>query len=441
VVSPRVCRGTTHSISVSKVLMRRVVIILFRCVVYTTLSVALSLFLLFAFIQLRQYWFRYRAERLYRDALSIRMRRTSFHDLEPVLQRWNGDVTHSDVCGRQHCDLRIWISQWPYGPGESWPGIECFRGLYSSLGGRGSGAAIDLNVRNGFVWGERLGVSTEGTFLTGDGRDLKQLIGLDLSSKPRAEPWHLIRSYQPREVDVRSFGKLPGIVSVSVTPYVAPEEIQRLSQVNFSCFTSLRPCRGHEGLAPVASAELAKYQKEFSITDHVGCSPAVVRDISRDTEAAAIVEFLADHSTPAYEGDDNHTLQVRLLERIKRADFWPIGADQILHAEPISTKPFDELSRLRPGNRLIVLFQHAGWWSNSTDLYAELCGVLPATPENLQMVRAGAADDERVEPLIEYEPQFQPQKVTSPPEPTLPPPPPPSPPAKVPRRIPRDSVP
>ena len=56
--------------------MRRLALRLLRWVVYTTLGVAAAFVLLFACLRFQQYLFRLRAERLYNDAMSIRMRRT-----------------------------------------------------------------------------------------------------------------------------------------------------------------------------------------------------------------------------------------------------------------------------------------------------------------------------------------------------------------------------
>jgi hypothetical protein len=110
-------------------------------------------------------------------------------------------------------------------------------------------------------------------------------------------------------------------------------------------------------------------------------------------------------------------LQVRLVERIKRASFWEPGAARTVTTYGTTElPPIDGTADVRPGERLIILFGR-----NTLDPGVQTipCGVVPYTAENLAVVRRGTAQDERVPPLVEYQNGFQPGKLSD--VPKLPP--------------------
>jgi hypothetical protein len=406
--------------------MRRVFLHLARSLLYALLGLVMVLLLVAGEFQIEQRVLRYRAERLLNDMLSIQLRHTTFQQLSPLLGRWGEFVTYDTPCSKQHCDLRITFRQPSHIPDGNSKFLAPFRDLHKLLGGRMSGVVADINVRNGFVWGEsyRIGVDVP-RFVDADGRTVDELTG-EISTVPRADPWRLVWPSlgRPREYEIGGHLAFKGRTEVWVrfTPYADPADIRRLSQFNFSCLARLRPCRTGEDLMPAAMAEVSKEkQHNWSGSEEPVCDLPTIRVISRDTENAAVVDVVDNRADPRYNSDPNRVLGVRLVERVKRASSWAPGAKVYVDVGgPLALAPINGLAKVRAGDRLIILF---GWQSASSIVpkaEAEMCGVVPYTENNLAIVRAGASEDDRVPPLAEYGPQFHPRRLSDPPEPPPP---------------------
>jgi hypothetical protein len=407
--------------------MRRVFLHLARSVLYALLGLVMVLLLVAGKAQIEQRVFRHRAERLLNDMLSIQLRHTTFEQLSPLLGRWREFVTYDIPCSKRHCDLRVEFRQPSHMRDSDSKFFAIFRDFYQLLGGRASGVFAEINVRNGFVWGESYGIGVEvPPFADTDGYKASELTG-EISTVPRAEPWRLVwpnlRRPPEYEIGGRTAFKGRADVWVRFTPYADPADIRRLSQFNFSCLARLRPCRTGEDIMPAAMAEISKEKHHnWSGSEEPVCDLPAIRVISRDAENAAVVDVVDNRRDPRYNSDPNRVLGVRLVERVKRASSWTPGAKVYIDVgDPLALAPIDGLAKVRAGDRLIILF---GWQSASSIVpkaEAEMCGVVPYTENNLAVVRAGASEDDRVPPLVEYDPQFHPRRLSDPPEPPPPP--------------------
>ncbi len=392
---------------------------------YSVLGLIGVLILVVAAIQVEQRIFRYRAELLYDDVIAIQLRRTTFDELEPMLQRWNGDVTHGTPCFKEHCDLVITMRHPIFMTASDARRFHAYLNVYRRLGGRWAVAIARIHVRNGFVWGEDYLVGFDvAPFKDADGRRITYFGQDFMSTVPRANPWRLMWSHlrERPEFEISLRHKCGACLDVNFSPYANPQDIRRLTAFNFSCLTAWRPCRYLQDVAPAAFAALPK-KMPASRWEAASCDLPSVRIVSRDTEDAAIFDVIAKRNDPRYSGDEKRILTVRLVERLKRALFWIPGeeGEVDLYGNSPSLAPLELENNVRPGDHVIVLFERSGEPSATPMVGAETCGVIPYSKENLQVVQSGAADDERIEPLIEYDPAYQPRMGSDPPGPPPPP--------------------
>lgn len=388
---------------------------------YGALATCGVLVLLCATLQIEQRIFRYRAEQLYNDITAIQLRHTTFDELEPMLQRWNADVTHGTPCFKQHCDLAITIRHPIIMKPWNAKSFYALLNVYRKLGGRWAVAIARIHVRNGFVWGKDYLVGFDvAPFKDADGRMVSYYGQGLMSTMPRADTWRLM--HDNPEFEIRLPTKCWACVDVRFTPYADPQEVRRLSAFNFSCLTAWHPCRYRQDIAPAAFAELAK-ERLVPQTETATCDLAAVRIISRDTDNAGVFDVIASRTMTPDPVDARRALTVRLVQRVKRALFWSPGekGDLEIEGDMPALPPLQVAGHVLSGERVIVLFERSREPSALPTAGAETCGVIPYSKENLQLVRAGAAEDERVEPLFEYDPEYQPRTGSDLPGPRPPP--------------------
>jgi hypothetical protein len=232
----------------------------------------------------------------------------------------------------------------------------------------------------------------------------------------RAELRRLIwpRWRQHPEYYIGGYNRWPRLVYVKFTPYADAAEIRRLAEFNFSCVTGHRACRTRQDIMPVAVSEVAP---PWDDSESPSCDAQVVRIVSRDTDNAVLVDVLENRPAPRYDSDPNRMLRVRMVQRLKGASFWELGGQRKVESgSEVDSLPGNVIPNLHPGDRVIILFEQGLGWAAVPEVMPELCGVLAYTESNLAIVRAGVAQDERVAPFIEYNPQFRPRKFSDPPD-------------------------
>src|SRR5260370_29674556 len=380
-----------------------------RFLLYSGVSFLFILIVLAGLIQVEERIFRHRAERLLDDIRSIDLRHTTFQQVGASSERWTVFFSHDVPCSKEHCDFRIVFGAPGFGPASTLLN-RMFADSYWLLGGHAAAVVATINVRNGFVWGESysLGVDYE-------------LIG-EIATRPWAETYNLV-SPSFRKHPEYDIGRYPcrGCVGIEVhfSPFADPADIRRLSQFNFACVTRLRRCRREEDIMPIAMAQA--WKKEERIEDgheQLNCEFGSIQIMSRDLENAAVVDVIDNHEVLENDPDEGRILRVRLIERIKRATLWQLGTMGTVETRAsLAFPPMNDLKSLRLGDRVIILFTSDGAQKH----VAEMCGVMPYTAANLAMVRLGAAQNDRVPPLIEYSPEYRPHKFSDPPGPPPPP--------------------
>jgi hypothetical protein len=106
-----------------------------------------------------------------------------------------------------------------------------------------------------------------------------------------------------------------------------------------------------------------------------------------------------------------------LHERLKRTLFWEPGDENTFEALDGPWRiPVEGLGTIKPGDRLIIMFKWRAEENAISGFRPEECGIVPYTESNLAVVKQGVAEDDRIPPYIEYDPQFHPHKFSDPPE-------------------------
>ncbi len=402
-----------------------------RSFLITIAEISLVLALIAGAIQINQWVFRYRAERLLRDILSIELRHTTFEQLSPILQRWSGRIyyDYDEPCSRQHCDLRIGISQ-PVELSEHYRYKRTLY-LYRLFGGRPAGAIATIKVRNGFVWGESYGVvvdvqpavETDTTAnkdapVDKDGHPGSYLLAAVIETIPLEKAnWFKWPSARKRpEFRIGWRHGLGVYVGVEFTPFADPSDIKRLAEFNFSCLTRWRPCRTREDIMPVAMAELSGDKHlPWDESEAPSCDQQTTRLVSRDTDNVAVVEVI--ESKAAVGQKEYLRIRAKLKDRLKRTFFWEPGDEKPFEALDSPWRvPVEGFSTLKRGDRLIIMFNWRAGENAVLGFRPEECGIVPYSENNLAVVKQGVVQDDRVPPYIEYDPQFHPHKFSDSPE-------------------------
>lgn len=206
-------------------------------------------------IQVDQILLRKRAEQLLADVRRLQVHRTTLTEAEQVLHRW-GSVTERDGDCSRKCGLDILLQDFPY-EHERFLGSRMLS-AYMRLGGHPARVRVGIELRDGLVWSESVGVYVEVAPYRDDTGIVSQYsllggasIGSDLPTKNRN---NLHPAY--------TFEGLGGgcevcqRISVLFTPDASPSDSNRLMQFDLSCLTRWRhPCRKQIDIMPAASRQ------------------------------------------------------------------------------------------------------------------------------------------------------------------------------------------
>lgn len=335
-----------------------------RVLAWFSAAVLASILLLAAAIRVDQYVLRYRAERLQSDIRSLELRKSTFADARRLEDRWF-DNTREKVCRPSWCDLDISVNNASARRLGFLLNHLAVRAIYHSLGGRVAGAHAFIQVRDNIVWGKGIGLSIETLDTEPDGRRVEyELMGsIGTDSSPL---W--VRAPHP-EYAIGGPTACTSCVEgwVKFTPFADPRDVLRLTDLNFACITRWRHCTKQADTLPTAWRELQAEIAEGAENDPNPCTPAIIRSLSRQThrlELLKVIKLRPDPNLPM--------MTVRRLPEStpQRPDQW---------------QEFDLV-----GDHIGVGAAHLGEQFLMFDNRA--CLVAPATEENLEAARLGAAE-------------------------------------------------
>jgi hypothetical protein len=249
-------------------------------------SVCAVLILLLLASQIEQHIFRSRAESLLSQLQSLELRKTPWPDAQHQLKRWDAETTFHDQCNADACSITITLFEPVYGFAyhrnifvrlddyfrwrfklsyDEGPFVRTEIGLfrgYMLMGGRPARVIAEVGMRSGVVWSKGFSVYIETYWHNipdfAPGRwfeytlvaETRTVPNLDSSGRNSGDPQLTLH---PSYVIDRPGGcEICVLGYVHFTPYADAGDIQRLSQLNLSCLTRLRPCRVEKDIMPSA---------------------------------------------------------------------------------------------------------------------------------------------------------------------------------------------
>lgn len=375
---------------------------------------ALATFLLVALIDIDQRIFRTRAERLRDDVVSIELRHTTLHGLDPLLARWHDSVTKSTVCTDAFCDIRIAVER-PFTDAlqavlvsEVPSGLRLFR----LLGGRPAIAEAGIYVRNGLTWGRSYSLNV---YVYPSENRSKWLDGYFVTGRIESLPWayHRVFDYQyvegagEYEIGFPEDCTQCKALWVDFTPYASQEDVRRLSRFNFDCLTHGTPCTTPAMVLPEAAGEVVRVKPDVPVPVRI-CDASNIRAMTRDADNAGV--FIVENVRPQTLNALGYwdSLDLRMLDRIKRGYDWQMGS--VHRVVPVT---FHLVMNPRPrnfyvGQKVIAIFGDAESIGPDVVFPVGACGVMRYSDEALKLAREGEAQDERLAPLDAYELHYYP---------------------------------
>jgi hypothetical protein len=357
------------------------------------LAVLASAVVVIATVQVQQQVVRIRAEQLLTDIRTLELRKSTWSDAQKIFAHWDAWGQYDGLCNSSNCDYRVELGDSLSGHPRFPPSSPWIRRAYGFLGVRMSLIKANVFVKDGFVWGKGfslfLEIPPEGGRNAAFAGNGYTLIGASESVSRFVPAGSQPQLVMHPQYTITTPGGCTGCVAVFVkfTPFADPPDVARLMDVNLSCLTSRKPCRGKDDIMPAAwrqyTAETNDHEPERN--DPARCTyPLTWR--ARDTDNAVVINVVSNRTE---KGADPFLVSVvRLVKRLKGASFWEIGTTREVRVFPGTTDLVT--ANLPPGGRFIMLFQHthrAGL--TGPDVWLDRCGTVALTDPNLDAVRRG----------------------------------------------------
>jgi len=321
----------------------------------------IAIFLLALGIRLDQYLLRFRAERLLSDIRSLELRKSTYEDARRLEDRWL-DESKEAVCRASSCDLQISVGNMGTRHLNFLLNHLIVRAVYHGLGGRVAGAGAFLRVRDNLLWGKGIGRAIETLSTESDGRnveyDLEGSIGTD-------DHFTWVSARHPEY----QIGGPTACTScragwVNFTPFADPQDVLRLTDLNFACLTRWRHCTEQADILPTAWKEMRAEVAQAAHNGRAPCTPAMIRVLSRQTHRVDLVKVIKLELEGAVP-----LMTVRRLSRVpfQLENWWP--------EFPLVV---DASDNIHLGDRLL--------------LFGDGCQTVPATVENMNAAQLGASE-------------------------------------------------
>jgi hypothetical protein len=313
-------------------------------------------------IRLDQYVLRRRAERLLSDIRSLELRKSTYADARRLEDRWL-DESKEAVCRPSWCDLQISVDNVGARHLAFLLNHLTIRAIYHGLGGRVAGVGSFLRVRDNLLWGKGMGLAIETLSTESDGRnveyDLEGSIGTD-------DHFTWVSARHPEY----QIGGPTACTScregwVKFTPYAAPQDVLRLTDLNFACLTRWRHCTEPADILPTAWREMRAEAAKAAQNGRESCTLPMIRVLSRQSHHVDLVKVIKLELEPAVP-----SMTVRRMSRV------PFQLENWWAEFPLVV---DASDNIHVGDRLLLL--EDGW-----------CQTVPATAENMTAAQLGAGE-------------------------------------------------
>ena len=332
-----------------------------RPLAWLFVGVLLVTLLLGGAIRLDQYVLRWRGERLQSDIRALELRESTYADARRLEDRWFDNVK-GGVCRPSWCDLQILLGNVVDRHMEFFVNHPVVFSIYHRLGGRAAGVGAFIHIRDSLLWGKGIGLSIETFETEPDGRHVQYQLEGNIGTQDRLT-W--ISHRHPEYVVGRPTGCL-GCKDgwVEFTPFADPQDVLRLTDLNFACITRWKQCTEQADILPTAWKEVRAEVPEWTLDGWWRCTPAMIRVVSRQTHHVDLVKVIKlELGLPV------PSMTVRRLSRVpfQLENWWP--------EFPLVVDPSDNI---HVGDKLLV--------------FEDGCQTAPATTENMQAAQLGASE-------------------------------------------------
>jgi hypothetical protein len=142
--------------------------------------------------------------------------------------------------------------------------------IYHWLGGRVAEAGASIRVRDNLVWDKGIGLGIETLVTESDGRHVEYVLDASIGTDDHFS-WVSARhpEYQIAGTNICS-SCLMGWVHF--TPFADPQDVLRLTDLNFACLTRWRHCTEQADILPTAWKEAQPEWEERPRTVSSGCA-------------------------------------------------------------------------------------------------------------------------------------------------------------------------
>lgn len=390
------------------------------------------LFLLFStLVQILQWVFRYRAERLLADFHAIRLHQSTWEDAQALMHRWGAWGHYDGSCTQISCRYSITLVDLAAGfiDHSAITHLPAFIfhpasiGLYEFAGGRFGALQIRFIVQDGRIWRTTAALDIHvprGRIFSGydyvDG-DLV-LYAQSRQSLNKLQPdshWILGGNEQLAQHPMYKVGRPGGCTScllgeVTYAIQTSLDDIRRLTSYNFDCFTS-RNCQILEDLLP-AARDWYLYEPPWG-TSYDSAKPSAspkpcdipVWALGRDANAVIAVTTSGAFQQNEH-GIQNEVADARYDEMLKGTVPYRIGSMVLIHAfsGSFDYPPLEQAEHIEPGKKYLLLVNTPMELPKNSpekdgalqQLMLERCGVFEDSPENRAALTKGFAMNDRL---------------------------------------------
>jgi hypothetical protein len=330
---------------------------------------------LLSFVQIGQWVARRRAERLLSDIQSLRLQRSTWSDAQRIINLWGRWGHYKGTCDASNCEYGISIKDWATDVALGlyrFPRLErlaepvLFK-LTPLIGARLPEVDSQVSVHDGKVVGIYFSVDTVVPYMYG------VLMSSTIST---AHPEYYVEWPERNPHPEYSMVMRHGTLHLFFTEFNADakdEDLEWLMEFNLSCMTRLSPCKEDSDLRPSAWRHyIAENKNRALIQEKIDKCDLPVQQLVEAAENIALVRATFTSSSDP----EKPTLTGELVENLKGTSSWQVGG-----IRDVFSIDGDRYGDHRTPVQ-IVLFPE-----DENRIYAHACGIIPATPQNLRIVR------------------------------------------------------
>ena len=381
-----------------------------------------------AAIQVHQYLFRWRAERLVADMHRIRLYQSTWGDAQKLMSRWGTWGKYEGTCEERDCKYYIELASIgdPSGTWRIWLADHHAFQIYSFFGGRYSRVVASFTVHKGSIWRESLGVAVSaqkgGRRVKPDDFALTLIVDTKSRQRLRTSPdgdWWIMGDDDQLATHPYYKEGRPGGCKISCeeavvtySTHTPPAEIERLSQFNLSCLTRFNPCMELEQVLPAARDWHLYKDEEVDLRrqNDDAQKPCAIPlwALARDNRYVVAVKAVSTSKKMLEQmitGLKYEQSEVEIKEAIKGVLPWPVSSVVMAHPFP-GIADGDGLHQqaaehLQPGKAYILL--PVGGDRRDRVLRKDLpmsldqCGVWEDTAENRRSLVEGFAQNDTLQ--------------------------------------------